>query len=229
MFLARYRCSLVLETLAALSLCALIAVGVKAGDDECRASASETISFRITDNSTDSDFATFQPAPDSAPSVSPPIRPQIESPVPPPPDIANPSATRPANTVFRPTFARLSRLPNMYGKSLSTCSSFTAASAFSTVTLPVCVAGGQFDVSTNQSVVPQDRIFFNYHHFSNAYAVVKTEGHSGTTLSGNTTKDFDVNRYTFGIERTFLDERASVQVQLPIVDSFAASQINCPR
>ncbi|QDV54842.1 hypothetical protein [Rosistilla oblonga] len=66
------------------------------------------------------------------------------------------------------------------------------------------VAGGdaRFKVSDGISPVPTDRVFFNYRHFENALA---TEGN----------KDISVDRFLFGLEKTFLDKQASLELRVP--------------
>jgi hypothetical protein len=77
----------------------------------------------------------------------------------------------------------------------------------------VAVAGGdrRFKISENVSPIPQDRIFFNYNYFHNAVTDVDGVTHS-------------LDRFTFGLEKTFLDGGASVEVRLPIVSGLGASQ-----
>ncbi len=77
----------------------------------------------------------------------------------------------------------------------------------------VALAGGdrRFKISENVSPIPQDRVFFNYNHFHNAL-----QGSNGTDLSAN--------RYTLGIEKTFLDGMGSLETRLPIFDGLDSTQ-----
>ncbi|MEN1679695.1 MAG: hypothetical protein AAGJ46_08880 [Planctomycetota bacterium] len=75
------------------------------------------------------------------------------------------------------------------------------------------IGGGdrRFKASDNLSPVPQDRFFFNYHHFENA--VIDVTGASRS-----------VDRFTFGLEKTLWDGLASVEVRLPFTSGLQAEQ-----
>lgn len=77
----------------------------------------------------------------------------------------------------------------------------------------VATAGGDRRVkySENNSPFPQDRVFFNYHHFHNAVQDVRAT-------------DQDVNRFTFGIERTFGDGFYSWELRIPFAGGLDATQ-----
>ena len=61
-----------------------------------------------------------------------------------------------------------------------------------------------FTIGDNESPAPQTRIFFDYNFFNDVKA--------GGNLS-------DVNRETFGVERTFWDDRASIGLRVPFVQT----------
>ncbi|MGL4512194.1 MAG: hypothetical protein ACRCT8_03830 [Lacipirellulaceae bacterium] len=77
----------------------------------------------------------------------------------------------------------------------------------------VSSAGGdrRYKATDNLSPVPQDRVFFNYHHFHNA--VIDVNG-----------ADQNVNRYTLGLEKAYWDKMASVEVRAPIIDGLESFQ-----
>lgn len=77
----------------------------------------------------------------------------------------------------------------------------------------VAVAGGDriLKFADNNSPLPQDRLFFNFHHFNN----------SVTDVIG---RDQDTDRITFGLERTFLSGGASVEFRVPFEASLDADQ-----
>jgi hypothetical protein len=58
-------------------------------------------------------------------------------------------------------------------------------------------------ISDDTSPIPTDRVFFDYNFFSNAL------------LTANGT-DIGLNRYTFGLEKTFFDGQCSVEVKAPL-------------
>jgi hypothetical protein len=66
------------------------------------------------------------------------------------------------------------------------------------------ISRSAFTVGDNESPTPQNRIFFDYNYFNDVKA--------GNNLS-------DVNRETFGVERTFCDDRASIGLRVPFVQT----------
>jgi hypothetical protein len=68
----------------------------------------------------------------------------------------------------------------------------------------VATAGGdrRFKFADNNNPFPQDRFFFNYHHFNNA--LVKING-----------GDANLDRFTFGLEKTVFSDRSSIEVRIP--------------
>jgi len=78
----------------------------------------------------------------------------------------------------------------------------------------VAVASGDriMKVSDNNSPIPQNRVFFNYNLFSNAAQDVNLNVR-------------DVNRFTFGAERTFLDDLCSLEFRVPFTAGVDATQI----
>ena len=65
------------------------------------------------------------------------------------------------------------------------------------------VAAGdrRFKVSDGISPIPTDRVFYNYRHFENVINTGK--------------QDINVDRNLFGLEKTFLDRNASLELRLP--------------
>jgi hypothetical protein len=92
------------------------------------------------------------------------------------------------------------------------------------------------NIADNNSPVPQDRVYFRYNYFNEAQSVV---GDTGATvfdpslgLSNNSqprfrgitgTKFYDVNEFTFGGEKTYLDGRASIEVRIPFSNALASN------
>jgi hypothetical protein len=68
----------------------------------------------------------------------------------------------------------------------------------------VATAGGdrRFKFAENNSPFPQDRLFFNYHHFHNALVEV-------------TGADASLDRFTFGLEKTLFSDNTSFEVRTP--------------
>ncbi len=67
-------------------------------------------------------------------------------------------------------------------------------------------AGGtaRVKISEDNSPIPADRVFFLYNFFQNAIQIPTPDAHN-----------IDVDRYTFGAEKTFLGGLGSVEVRLP--------------
>ncbi len=68
-----------------------------------------------------------------------------------------------------------------------------------------------FKVSDNGVVLPVDRVFFNYHHYHNALY-----------YDGGRTS---VDRYTFGVEKTFFDGLTSLEVRIPFAHTADTHQV----
>jgi hypothetical protein len=60
------------------------------------------------------------------------------------------------------------------------------------------------------SPLPQDRVFFDYNHVG-AFGTVGTR--------------FDINRYVFGVEKTFLNGRGSIELLVPFAGTANNDQI----
>jgi hypothetical protein len=77
----------------------------------------------------------------------------------------------------------------------------------------VSVAGGDriLKFADNNSPLPQDRLFFNYHLFTNPVLDVRGQAQ-------------DVNRFTFGLEKTAWDGTASVEFRVPFQASVDSTQ-----
>jgi hypothetical protein len=78
-------------------------------------------------------------------------------------------------------------------------------------TVPSAGGDRRFKATDNLSPLPQDRVFFNYHHFHNA--VMDING-----------IEQNVDRFTFGLERTCLDDTVSFEVRVPFANGLSSSQ-----
>lgn len=105
-----------------------------------------------------------------------------------------------------------SAAPNMIGDTLGFggCGALVIGDGFSsTSTIPVCPGGGRkFRAATNQSPLPQQRVFYNFHHFNAAFDVA----------GPNRVASVNVRRHEVGLEM-LLHGIASLQVQVPFSDS----------
>jgi hypothetical protein len=157
------------------------------------------------------DKSTQSPKP-TAPAKSPPSTPPRPA-VPPMPAPAqpqfNPFVNQPGN---RQSLTRLSRAPDMFGDSFGSLSGIT----FTTVTnegfssststpgaIRLPKTGGARVFKNEQSrALPTDRVFGLYHHFENALQLE----HS----------DANVDVYTLGVEKTFLEGNTSIELRMPL-------------
>lgn len=77
----------------------------------------------------------------------------------------------------------------------------------------ISIAGGdrRFKIAENGSPIPRDRVFFNYNHFENALT-----DHLGRSIA--------MDRYTAGIEKTFIDQLMSLELRLPLAQGLNSTQ-----
>jgi hypothetical protein len=113
----------------------------------------------------------------------------------------------------------LAGTPNMFGD----LSGFYATGLYgqSGASLPLVGVGGRMKIAEDDSALPQDRVFFLYNRFNDALAV------NDFTVGGTAVaRSFDVDRYTLGIEKTFLDQSWSVELRMPFTNAFDYSSSN---
>jgi hypothetical protein len=65
-------------------------------------------------------------------------------------------------------------------------------------------------IAENNSTLPRDRFFFNYSYFHNV-------------MTGSA-RQFDINRFVFGVEKTFDHGRASIEVRIPFGSTLNSTQ-----
>jgi len=83
----------------------------------------------------------------------------------------------------------------------------TPAPATTTTTSPL-ILPGLFTASQAQAALPLDRVFFNYGFFE-GFAIRNSQPPEA----------FNLNIFNVGVEKTFFDGRASVYVQVPLLDA----------
>jgi hypothetical protein len=126
-------------------------------------------------------------------------------------------AAAPRRTGAGGSYARLARVPNMFGDSLPpTTNAFICdcrADPANQVVTELLTGGGSryTPISENNRPLPTDRVFFVYNGFNNAVTT--------TSLTTGDTFDSDLQRYTMGFEKTFLDGWASIEMRLPLLNS----------
>ncbi len=73
-------------------------------------------------------------------------------------------------------------------------------------------ADRNFKIAENSSPIPTDRAFFNYNHFSNALE----------TFDG---EELPLDRFTFGLEKTFWDENWSLELRIPFARGLDSDEV----
>ena len=87
-----------------------------------------------------------------------------------------------------------------------------------TVTAAVLPSLQQLKISENQSPAPQDRIYTSFNYFDNVNQ--KRNQQLGASIT-----DIKIYRYVVGLEKTFLEGRASAGLRLPIDNLSSSSRI----
>lgn len=77
--------------------------------------------------------------------------------------------------------------------------------------IPSAGGSGRAKISDDNSVFPEDRVFFFYNYFDNAILIPSPVEHA-----------LDVNRYTPGFEKTFWDRNASIEMRIPFAGTQAS-------
>ena len=150
-----------------------------------------------------------KPATPAKPTPTPAPRPAVPAvPTPPQPQF-NPFANQPGN---QRSLARLSRAPDMFGDSFGSLSgitftTFTDGTQGSSTSAPGAIrlprTGGARVFKNEQSrALPTDRVFGLYHHFENALQLENA--------------DANVDVYTLGVEKTFLEGNTSIELRMPL-------------
>ncbi len=119
--------------------------------------------------------------------------------------------------------------PNMIGDFLGR----TGSVSFTTTTMgSLETSQGLFDipgsgrvpkVAENNSAIPRDRFYFTYNHFHNAYSANSTVNPNDVDMNMMPldpvvrSDQFHQNRFTLGLEKTFLYGDMSVEFRLPLV------------
>ena len=152
--------------------------------------------------SSPADAGSQLPSGTSGPSVAP--TPVIPAPIPAistPVSTARTTSSRNNNSSFSP---RLARAAPIMGDTLSP--SLVVVDEFGEPLQEVPLGGGatRSKIAENSSSLPMDRLIFNYNHFENAI----------DDAPGQAT---NIDRFTVGFERTFLDQLASIEVRFPFV------------
>jgi len=110
----------------------------------------------------------------------------------------------------RSTIARrnlvLASVPFMIGDTgAGTCLTIAGSNTFA-IEHPTLTCS-RLNISESNTPLPMDRTYVSYRHFENI---------TGVRVLTNFTRDYNVDRFTLGSERTFLDGMCSLELRLPL-------------
>lgn len=142
------------------------------------------------------------------------------------PSLATPRSAA-ASRSARPPMNRLASAPEMFGDFFQSGGDFNFGpnrladqglppntGSFS---VPPPGGGRRVKISENNKALPDDRLIFSYNHFENALQFTEMElNNPGSAV----TQTFPIDRYTIGIEKTFLDGFWSCEVRMPFQGAF---------
>jgi len=218
--------------IAAVVLLGFAGVG-RAGEVQVR-DISDTLASAISPDPDDSiaqvvpdtKASTTTPGPTTSPKSSvkpktpppkPPVRRPAEEPSHPAEEPSRPAGEQPSPNLLAsmyggnaPPAERLAGTPNMFGDFFNNMGGGLRTSR-AIADLPLAGASRREKVAEDDNALPQDRVFFLYNHFENALHM-----ESGIDPFMLTDRSFSVDRYTFGLEKTFLDRCWSVELRMPL-------------
>ncbi len=124
--------------------------------------------------------------------------------------------------------SRLASTPDMFGDFFGRGATITATDALAlrvappriTSRIDVALGGGTrgLKVGEHNKALPVDRVYFNYNHYHNALQF-RARGVNPTPLPGApfaADRDLSLDRYTFGLEKTFACGLWSVELRMPL-------------
>ncbi len=153
------------------------------------------------------------------PPPKPPVSPYAEAQ--PRPSEAPTPPPNPVSSIFggnAPPAEHLAGTPNMFGDLFNnmggSVSAFTTSGPIYTALadLPLAAASRRVKIAEDDNALPQDRVFFLYNHFENCLDM-----HAAPNpLLNPVERSFCVDRYTFCLEKTFLNRCWSVELRMPL-------------
>ena len=120
----------------------------------------------------------------------------------------------------RPQF-RLASVPNMFGDVLPSsgqlfATDFIVAPAGARADLPLAGGARRNKIAENNKALPMDRVYLMYNRYNDALLADTT-----SFLLGAVRRDYAVDKFTVGLERTFFDGLCSLDVRLPVTSRFS--------
>ena len=127
--------------------------------------------------------------------------------------------------------APLASVPEMFGDSFYRGGNLTltnmptlALSATLTSDLPLAGGARRVLAAEHNKALPVDRVYFNYNHFHNALESAAAGFGGAAALPGG--RDFSINRYLLGWERTFSCGCWSAELRFPLAGHYAFDAIS---
>jgi hypothetical protein len=109
----------------------------------------------------------------------------------------------------------LADAPAMFGNFFHLGGYFSCS--FGSSELPLAGNSGRMSVADNNRALTQDRVYFAYNHFHNAS---RRTGRGWSGEDGSIrTHNASVDRYTFGVEKTFFDGLWSIELRMPFANT----------
>lgn len=110
----------------------------------------------------------------------------------------------------------MSRIPEMFGDYRApgirlSINSLSITTGTATGDVPVAAGTAGLRVSENNHALPNDRFYFSYNHYHNAWDTVVTD----PVGAGSRTLSQDVNRFMIGAEFLLDEGRTSLEVRMP--------------
>ena len=109
----------------------------------------------------------------------------------------------------------LAGAPNMFGDFFNNLggSVFAFGSSFNNARADLPLAAGcrRVKIAEDDNALPQDRVFFTYNHFQDA---LQAESSFGGVAPFS--RNFSVDCYTIGVEKTFFDRCSSIELRMPL-------------
>jgi hypothetical protein len=105
-------------------------------------------------------------------------------------------------------------VPNMIGDTLSgSCAAERFSGVIATTLLHPTFACSRLNIAEDNSPIPRDRFYVQYNHFENI---------TDTSVFG-VDRSFPIERYTFGLEKTFFDGLLSAEVRIPFAQELTSN------
>lgn len=136
------------------------------------------------------------------------------------------SATTNTPRTSRPSLNRLASAPEMFGDYFQSGGNVNFSpnenvsgldQPFGSFTVPAAGGSRRVKVGENNKALPADRLIFSYSHFHNALQFTESGFLGGGPPN---TQLFPIDRYAFGLEKTFWDGTWSCEVRMPFQGDF---------